>query len=75
MAKMYPNKFPKDNDSTGERKVYEYFKQQAPDDWIVLHSLRLPKHHEVVFGESDFVVLAPRLWGVYFGDQVRRSWV
>lgn len=64
MAKMYPNKFPKDNDSTGERKVYEYFKQQAPDDWIVLHSLRLPKHHEVVFGESDFVVLAPG-YGVF----------
>lgn len=59
MAKMYPNKFPKNNESTGEKKVYEYFKQQAPDNWIVLHSLRLPEHPRVVFGESDFVVLAP----------------
>lgn len=59
MAKMYPEKFPKDNPSSGEKKVFEHFKSQAPDNWIVLHSLRLPEHPKVVYGEADFVVIAP----------------
>lgn len=59
MAKMFPNAFPDDATSSGERKVFEYFKYNAPSDWIVLHSFRLPKHRTVVFGEADFVVIAP----------------
>lgn len=64
MAKMYPEKFPKGNNSSGEKKVYEYFRQETPDSWLVLHSLRLPEHPKVVFGEVDFVVVAPEL-GVF----------
>ena len=61
MAKMYPQKFPKGNNSSGEKKVYEFFRQETPDSWLVLHSLRLPEHPNVVFGEADFVVIAPEL--------------
>lgn len=64
MAKMFPNAFPEDSNSSGERKVFEYFKFNAPSDWIVLHSFRLPKHRTVVFGEADFVVIAP-LYGIF----------
>jgi len=61
MAKMYPKVFPADNPSKAERKVFEYFDKEAPADWRVLHSFRLPKHLKVVFGESDFIVIAPNL--------------
>ena len=59
MAKMFPKIFPEDSTSSGERKVFDFFDANAPADWIVLHSFRLPKHKTVVFGEADFVVLAP----------------
>lgn len=61
MAKMFPKIFPEDSVSSGERKVFEYLKNTAPADWIVLHSFRLPRHQTVVFGEADFVVIAPKL--------------
>ncbi|MCD8040682.1 MAG: NERD domain-containing protein [Clostridia bacterium] len=64
MAKMYPKVFPEDSNSSGERKVFEYLKENAPSDWIVLHSFRLPKHKTVVFGEADFVVIAPK-YGIF----------
>ncbi len=64
MAKMFPKTFPEDSSSSGERKVFEYLKDYAPADWFVLHSFRLPKHKAVVFGEADFVVVAPKL-GVF----------
>ena len=44
MAKMFPKTFPEDSSSSGERKVFEYFKDYAPADWFVLHSFRLPRH-------------------------------
>lgn len=59
MAKMCPNVFPEEANGTGERKVFKYFKFNAPSEWSVLHSFRLPKHRTVVFGEADFVVIAP----------------
>ena len=64
MAKMFPQVFPRDSNSSGERKVFEHFKMHAPDDWYILHSFRIPKHKRVVFGEADFVVVAPDL-GVF----------
>ena len=64
MAKTYPNVFPKHSNSSGERKVFEYLKYNAPSDWIVLHSFRLPKHKTVIFGEADFVVIAPS-YGIF----------
>lgn len=64
MAKMFPKTFPADTSSSGERKVFEYLKEYAPADWFVLHSFRLPKHKTVVFGEADFVVIAPK-FGIF----------
>lgn len=64
MAKMFPKVFPEDSVSSGERKVFDYLKNTAPSDWVVLHSFRLPRHKTVVFGEADFVVIAPKL-GVF----------
>lgn len=61
MARMYPKTFPVDGNSSGERKVFEYFKNSASNDWYILHSFRLPYHQTVVFGEADFVVIAPTL--------------
>lgn len=64
MAKLFPKTFPKDSNNSGERKVFEYFQKHAPEDWYILHSFRIPKHKRVVFGEADFIVIAPTL-GVF----------
>ena len=58
-AHMFPSVFPEHNNSSGEKKVFNYFKQYAPDNWYILHSYRLPEHKRVIFGEADFVVIAP----------------
>ncbi len=59
MSHMYPKHFPRENESGGERKVFDFFKEKGNTDWYILHSFHLPKHHHVVFGESDFIVVAP----------------
>lgn len=64
MAKMFPNSFPEESLSSGEKKVFEHLKNNAPADWMVLHSFRLPKHPTVVFGEADFIVIAPK-FGIF----------
>ncbi len=61
MPHLYPKTFPQEYKSSGERKVFEYFKKNAPDDWYILHSFRIPEHKVVVFGEADFVVIAPKI--------------
>lgn len=58
-ARIFPSVFPVDNGSSGERKVFNHFKDNAPDSWCILHSFRLPEHKRAVFGEADFVVIAP----------------
>lgn len=64
MAKMFPNSFSEESLSSGEKKVFEHLKNNAPADWMVLHSFRLPKHPTVVFGEADFIVIAPK-FGIF----------
>lgn len=64
MAHMYPKIFPADNPSSGEKKVFDFFNKYAPNNWYVLHSFRLPKHKHVVFGEADFIILAPK-YGIF----------
>lgn len=61
MPHLFPKTFPREYKSSGERKVFEYFKKNAPDDWYILHSFRIPEHKVVVFGEADFVVIAPKI--------------
>lgn len=62
MAKMIPDCISKDVISTGEKQIFELFKK-APDteNWIVLHSLYLSKHVKRLYGEIDFLVMAPGL--------------
>lgn len=48
--------------SNAERKIFEWFKSsKGTDDWIVLHSLGLSNHDKVIYGEIDFLVIAPNL--------------
>jgi len=62
MAQMIPNTMEEDNNSFGERQVFEALKK-LPDDYTVFHSVRWNDRNEkntVVYGESDFTVFHPR---------------
>jgi hypothetical protein len=41
----------------GELEVFETFARKAPDNWVVLHSLRLKSHGFKKSGEADFIVI------------------
>lgn len=62
MAIMIPSVISPEVKSSAERKIFEWF-QNAPgtDKWIVLHSLGISTHNKVIYGETDFLVLAPQL--------------
>lgn len=77
MAIMIPSVISPEVKSAAERKIFEWF-QSAPgtDDWIVLHSLGITNHRQVIYGETDFFVLAPGL-GIFAlevkGGRIRRE--
>jgi len=77
MARMLPPYISENVKSTGEKQVFEMF-HNDPDtrDWVVLHSLGLSQHTKRLYGEIDFVVLAPNL-GIFClevkSGEVRRS--
>lgn len=77
MAIMIPSVISPEVKSNAERKIFEWF-QNAPgtDKWIVLHSLGITTHSKVIYGEIDFLVLAPKL-GIFAlevkGGRVRRE--
>lgn len=77
MAIMIPSVISPEVKSSAERRIFEWF-QNAPgtDKWIVLHSLGITTHNKVIYGEIDFLVLAPRL-GIFAlevkGGRVRRE--
>lgn len=77
MAIMIPSVISPEIKSNAERKIFEWF-QKAPgtDKWIVLHSLGISTHNKVIYGETDFLVLAPQL-GIFAlevkGGRVRRE--
>lgn len=48
------------SESTAERQMFDLFKRDAPEDWIIFHSLKLDRRER----EIDFVVVAPKL-GVF----------
>ena len=80
MARMIPPYVTSEVKSRGERQIFELFKND-PDtaDWIVLHSLNLCHHTKRIYGEIDFLVLAP-LRGVFVlevksGDVKRKGGV
>lgn len=62
MARMIPPYFSQNIQSTGERMIFNYFKTDpGTKNWIVLHSLTLTKHIKRLYGEIDFVIMAPNL--------------
>jgi hypothetical protein len=65
MAKMIPPYLSPEIKSNAERKVFAWFRD-APDtaDWVVLHSLGIANHKNLIYGEVDFVVLAPQ-YGIF----------
>ena len=77
MAVMIPSVIAPEVRSSAERRIFEWFRS-APgtDDWIVLHSLGLSTHKRVIYGETDFFVLAPNMGAFALevkGGRVRRS--
>ena len=62
MAQMIPQKMEEDNNSFGERQVFEALKKLS-DDYMVFHSVRWNDRNEkntVVYGESDFSIFHQR---------------
>jgi hypothetical protein len=60
MAKLLPPYIDKKCKSTGERMLFDIFKNgQFTKDWIVLHSLNLSQHNKRLYGEIDFLILIP----------------
>lgn len=65
MAKLLPPYLDKNCKSTGERMLFDIFKNSPfAKDWIILHSLNLSQHTKRLYGEIDFLVLIPR-GGIY----------
>lgn len=62
MATMIPDSMSPDIKSNAEKHIFEWFKNDPnTEGWIVLHSLGIATHQRTIHGETDFLVLAPRL--------------
>lgn len=62
MAKMLPPYISEEVKSTGERQIFDLLKNDpSTENWVILHSLGLAKHTKRLYGEIDFLVLAPSL--------------
>ncbi|SHI78214.1 DEAD/DEAH box helicase family protein [Propionispora hippei] len=77
MARMVPSVISPEVKSVAERRIFEWFKNDpATEGWVVLHSLGIANHQTVLYGELDFLVIAPGL-GVFAlevkGGRVRRD--
>jgi len=60
MGKLLPPYIDKYCKSTGEKMIFEIFKNSSfTKDWIVLHSLNLSQHNIRLYGEIDFLILIP----------------
>ena len=65
MAKLLPPYIDKNCKSTGEKILFEIFKNSDfTKDWIVFHSLNLSQHTVRLYGEIDFLILIPNC-GIY----------
>lgn len=77
MSQMIPSFIDYKVESTAEKRIYDWF-QTCPytSDWTVLYSQVEINHSTLIVGESDFVVLAPRL-GIFIlevkGGRVTRD--
>lgn len=60
MAKLLPPYIDRSSKSTGEKMLFNIFKNSPfTKDWIVLHSLNLSQHTVRLYGEIDFLILIP----------------
>lgn len=60
MAKLLPPYIDRNCKSTGERILFDIFKNSPfTKDWVVLHSLNLSQHTKRLYGEIDFLILIP----------------
>ncbi len=59
---MSPRFISKNVQSHGEKIVFHMLEgEEKTDDWVVLHSLNIPKHIKRYYGEIDFLILVPGL--------------
>lgn len=60
MARLLPPYIDRSCKSSGEKALFEIFKNSPfTKDWIVLHSLNLSLHTVRLYGEIDFLILIP----------------
>lgn len=60
MALMIPSVLSNEVKSTAERRIFNWFSSaEGTGDWIVMHSLGIANHDRLIYGETDFFVLAP----------------
>lgn len=57
MARMIPDYIHRDCQSSAERRLFERFRKELSDTYVVLHSLGLAKHANKPRAEIDFVVV------------------
>lgn len=74
---MIPSVISPEIKSSAERRIFQWFKDdEDTKEWIVLHSLGIANHRMVLYGEIDFIVIAPKL-GVFAlevkGGRVKRG--
>jgi len=60
MARMIPDYIHSDCKSNAERRLFEQFKHEVPENYTVFHSLGLAKHACKLRAEIDFVVANQR---------------
>ena len=77
MARMIPSIISPYTKSNAERRIFKWFQEaEGTDNWVVLHSLGLVEHEKLLYGEIDFLVLAPNL-GIFAlevkGGRVKRE--
>ena len=62
MARMIPNTMQDDNDSYGEKQVFEALRTKLGPDYVVFHSVRwndIYSAKRTIWGESDFTIFHP----------------
>lgn len=59
MALMVPDFISEDCRSPAERKLFDKFARELPDDFTVLHSLGVARHRYKLYAEADFVLIHP----------------
>src|SRR5579859_7984996 len=61
MAKMLPPYVSTDIRSSGEIRMFNLFRTDPETQgWVAIHSLGLARHVKRLYGEIDFVILAPK---------------